>query len=195
MRKLLVVLIIFLLSIIGLVLLFNTMTNSSKQSNINTAKNLPVYPAASERLAQALRIPTTPDSLSPVHFTQFHQWLQQQYPDIFDNPNVEWQTFETHSLVAKWIGRTPELAPIVLVANQHTEEPALETIPEWTFNPFMGKIDKGFIHGQGSQDGKAAMMAMLEAFQDFVKNNVLPNRTIYFAFPHDNQQTGPPTIW
>jgi len=188
MRKLLVVLIVFLISIIGLVLLFNTFTNSSKQANIKPASDLPIYSNASERLAEALRIPTTEDSLSALHFTKFHQWLQQSYPVIFENPNVEWQTFEQHSLVAKWIGRTPELAPIVLVAAQQIKEPLLETIPKWSFNPFMGKIDKGYIHGQGTLDGKTTMVAMIEVLQALVKKNVLPNRTIYFAFPHDAKQ-------
>jgi carboxypeptidase PM20D1 len=188
MRKLLVVLIVFLISIISLVLLFNTFTNSSKQANIKTVSDLPVYSNASERLVEALRIPTIVDSLSHLHFTKFHQWLQKSYPVIFKNPNVEWQTFEQYSLVAKWIGRTPELAPIVLVAAQQTKEPILETIPKWSFNPFMGKIDKGYIHGQGTLDGKTSMIAMLEVLEVLVKKNVLPNRTIYFAFPHDTKQ-------
>lgn len=187
MRKLLIVLIVFVLSIISLILLFNTCTNTSKQSNIQTAKELPVYTNAIKRLAGALRIPTTLDSLSAVHFEQFHQTLQSYYPAIFNNPNVEWQRFEKFSLVAKWIGRTPELAPIVLVAEQWVAEPNLATIPEWSFNPFMGKIDKGFIHGQGSQSGKTALLALLEVLNDFVHKNILPNRTIYFVFPHNNQ--------
>ncbi len=188
MRKLLFVLLIFTLSIISLILLFNTFTNSSKQNKIQTAKGLPEYPKASQHLASVLRIPTTSDSNSVKHFNQFHTTLQTFYPTLFSNPNVEWQNFEELSLVAKWIGRTPELAPIVLVAEQYVEEPDLETIPQWSYNPFMGKIDRGFIHGQGTQGGKAALMAMLEVFNDLVSQDILPNRTIYFAFPHNSEQ-------
>jgi carboxypeptidase PM20D1 len=176
------------LSIVSLVLLFNTFINTSKQDQIQTVKGLPNYPEASERLAKVLRIPMTSDSSSLKNFNRFHATLKQYYPTLFDNPNVEWQRFEGLSLVAKWVGRTSELAPIVLVAEQYTEEPSLETIPEWSFNPFMGKVEQGLIYGQGTQDGKTALMAMLEVFNSLVSKNILPNRTIYFAFPHNSEQ-------
>jgi carboxypeptidase PM20D1 len=176
------------LSIVSLVLLFNTFTNTSKQDQIQTAKGLPDYPEANERLANIIRIPTTSDSSSLNNFNRFQTTLKEYYPTLFNNPNVEWQRFEGLSLVAKWVGRTSELAPIVLVAEQYTEEPNLKTIPEWSFNPFMGKIEQGVIYGQGTQGGKAALMAMLEVFNTMVSEEILPNRTIYFAFPHDSEQ-------
>lgn len=176
-----------------MVVIFNTMTNSSKQSRIATAKDLPEFADAAQGLTKALRIPTiapllNDDSTSTTAFYQFHQWLQQQYPAIFNNPNVEWQRFDNFSLVGKWIGRSSELPPIVLVAEQFSSEPSLEHIPEWTFNPFMGKIDQGYIYGRGTQNGKAAMLALLESFNTLVKKDILPSRTIYFAFPHNAQQ-------
>jgi len=188
MRKLLLVLLIFILSIVSLVLLFNTFTNTSKQDQIQTVQGLPNYPEANERLANVLRIPTTIDSSSLKNFNLFHARLKEYYPILFNNPNVEWQPFEGLSLVAKWVGRTSELAPIVLVAEQYTEEPSLESIPAWSFNPFMGKVEQGIIYGQGTQDGKTALMAMLEVFNNLVEQNILPNRTIYFAFPHNSEQ-------
>jgi carboxypeptidase PM20D1 len=188
MRKLLLVVLIFILSIVSLVLLFNTFVNTSKQDQIQTAKKFPPYPEANERLASVLRIPTTLDSSSLNNFNRFHATLKQYYPTLFNNPNVEWQHFEGLSLVAKWVGRTSELAPIVLVAEQYTEEPSLASIPDWSFNPFMGKMEQGIIYGQGTQGGKTALMAMLEVFNKLVEQDILPNRTIYFAFPHNSEQ-------
>ena len=188
MRKLLIVVLLFSLSVIGLILLFNTVIQRSVQSNIEPVNDLPKFLHSEERLSQALRFPTTNDSLSTFHFKQFHSWIKKNYPDIFNNPNVIWQTFNEFSLVGKWMGRNSELSPIIIVASQETEEPDLETIHEWSFNPFMGKIDGGFIHGQGSRGSKSAMIAILESLQYFVKNNVLTDRTIYFAFPHNNHQ-------
>lgn len=188
MRKLLLVLLIFILSIVSLVLLFNTFTNTSKQDQIQPAKGLPEYPEAGNRLAEVLRIPTISDSNSVHNFNRFQATLKKSYPVLFNNPNVEWQRFEGLSLVAKWVGRTSELAPIVLVAEQYTEEPALEMIPKWSFNPFMGKVEQGVIYGQGTQDGKTALMAMLEVFNQLVSQDILPNRTIYFAFPHNSEE-------
>ncbi|BDS13850.1 M20/M25/M40 family metallo-hydrolase [Aureispira anguillae] len=188
MRKLLIVLLVFVLSIISLILVFNTFINTSKQSKIQLVQELPQYPNAPKRLAQALRIPTIPDSNLTANFSRFQALIQKNYPAIFNNPNVEWQYFEQFSWVAKWVGRTSELAPIVLVAEQYVEEPELKHIPEWSYNPFMGKIDQEFVYGQGAQNGKAAMLAMLEVFNTLVRQNTLPERTIYFAFPHNTQQ-------
>ena len=143
MRKLLIVVLLFSLSVIGLILLFNTVIQRSVQSNIEPVNDLPKFLHSEERLSQALRFPTTNDSLSTFHFKQFHSWIKKNYPDIFNNPNVIWQTFNEFSLVGKWMGRNSELSPIIIVASQETEEPDLETIHEWSFNPFMGKIDGG----------------------------------------------------
>ncbi|MCH2021381.1 MAG: M20/M25/M40 family metallo-hydrolase [Saprospiraceae bacterium] len=187
MRKLIVVLFLFLLSIICLILIFNTVTTLSIQTNIKVATDLPIYQNSNIRLSQALQIPTTPDSSKHTHFNKFHKWITKSYPTLFKNPNVEWQRLNKFSLLAKWVGRSPELNPIVFVAMQHTDEPDLETIPEWSYNPFLGKIENGYIHGQGCSSGKAVMIALLEVLTKFVEQNILPNRTIYLAFPHDNQ--------
>ena len=112
-----------------MLLLFNTANLRSNQSNIQLIDSFPSFEKATSRLANALRIPTTIDSTGQVGSLAFRQWVQQQYPLLFDNPNVSWQSFGQQSWVAKWIGRNSELAPVVLVASPFSEEPSLNDIP------------------------------------------------------------------
>lgn len=189
MRKLLLILLLFCFCIIGMLLLFNTANLRTNQSNIQAINEFPHFEQATIRLAQALRISTTTDSLVQSSDIQFRQWVKQQYPILFKNPNVRWQSFGQQSWVAKWIGRNSELAPVVLVASPFSEEPKLENIPSWTYNPLLGKIDNDFIYGLGSRGGKTVMIALLEVLEHYLSQDSLPDRTLYFAFPsNDNKE-------
>jgi len=187
MRKLLLVLVVFILSILGLLLLFNTLTNTSKQTKIDPISNLPLFEGSATTLAKGVRIETTADSLAEEHYTQYWSFVKQQFAILFNNPNVEWQTFEEHSYVAKWIGRTEERAPLLLVASPNVATPDLATIPEWSYNPFVGKQTEEYVFGAGTQGGKSAMLAMLTVFEQMVQENILPDRTVYFLFPQDDK--------
>lgn len=187
MRQLFLVLVIFILSILGLVALFNTVTNTSKQSNIALVNQLPTYPEAAEHLTQALQWTSSNDSLGQLQLDGFYQWVKQTYPSLFNNPNVEWQEFGPSNWVAKWIGRKADLAPIVWMASPQVSVPTKAQQAGWSVEPFAGNLTTSHIYGQGSQGGKAAMIAMLEVLHHLVSQNRLPDRTVYLAFPFPAQ--------
>lgn len=184
MRKLLLVFLLFLVSLVGLVVLFNTFTVASRQSNIPFSTDLPTYPNASAHLAEAIRYPTTNDSTGKQAVQRFYKWVQQTYPALFNHPKVEWQLIGAHTWVMKWMGHIADDAPIVLVASPEVAYPNTEQLPEWVYDPFLGKYDSTFIYGQGVQGGKAAMVALLEVLNDLVPNINTPSRTLYIAFPY-----------
>lgn len=185
MRKLLVVLILFIGIIIGMIVVFNTTSIRPKQLKITPVDNLPSYPTVAKRLAESIRFQTVEDSTSDIAFQAFHHWLEQNYPTLFNNPNIEWQRFQKYSLVAKWIGRSVNSTPIILVSNQYVEAPDLAKVPEWKYNPFLGKKDDTYIYGRGTLGNKMTMLAQLESLNNLVKQNILPERTIYFVFPQN----------
>ena len=187
MRQLLLVFVIFILSILGLIALFNTVTNTSKQSNIALVTQLPTYPQAAEHLTTALQWSSSNDSLGQLQLDSFYHWVQQTYPSLFDNPNVEWQEFGPSNWVAKWVGRKADLAPIVWMASPQVNIPTKAQQAAWSVSPFSGHLTSTHIYGQGSQGSKAAMIAMLEVLHAFVQKNRLPDRTIYLAFPFPAQ--------
>lgn len=183
MRQLLLVLLIFVLSLLGLVAVFNTITNTSKQSNIVLATDLPNYPKAEQHLIQALKWCSSNDSTGHSQMKSFYTWIQQEYPLLFDNPNIEWKEFGPSNWVAKWVGRKADLAPIVWMASPQVTCPTAKE----SGVPFAGNLPPSDIYGQGS---KAVMIAMLEVLHDLVTKERLPDRTIYFAFPFPNKTGG-----
>ena len=186
MRQLSLVLLLFLLSLLGLVALFNTITNTSVQSNIVLATDFPIYPQSEKNLTQALKYANSSDSTGAVQMASFYHWVQQTYPLLFDNPNIEWQEFGPSNWVAKWIGRNADLAPIVWLASPEIVLPTNKQAAIWSTAPFSGHSTNTHIYGQGVQGGKTAMIAMLEVLQYLVQTQ-LPDRTIYMAFPFPAQ--------
>lgn len=186
MRKLLLVFLLFLASLLGLWVLFNTLTLSSRQSNIPPVSSLPIYPDAPLRLKQALRFRTTNDSLGRRAMHDFYQWVQRSYPNLFQHPKIEWQNIGEHNWVLKWSGHLPDQPPIVFLASPEVTYPNTEQLPEWTYDPFLGKSDSNAIYGQGTQGGKAAMIALLTVLDSLVQTHPVPARTIYMAFPYPN---------
>ncbi|MFK7798157.1 MAG: hypothetical protein AB8E82_11935 [Aureispira sp.] len=187
MRQLLLVLLIFVLSLLGLVALFNTVTNTSVQSNIVLATDLPTYSKAEQHLTEALQYPNSMDSIGAIQMDSFHNWIQQTYPLLFENPNIEWQEFGPSNWVAKWIGRNADLAPIVWMASPEVSTPTSKQAATWSTPVFAGHLTDTQIYGQGVQGGKTAMIAMLEVLQALVTQEQLPDRTIYMAFPFPAQ--------
>lgn len=187
MRQLVLVLSIFVLSLLGLVALFNTITNTSKQSNIALAANLPDYPAAEQRLSNTLKWRSSNDSIGQENMAAFYALIKKQYPLLFDNPNIEWQEFGPSNWVAKWVGRKADLAPIVWMASPQVAVPTAAQQAKWSVPPFTSSLTTQYIYGQGSQGSKTAMIAMLEVLHDLVQKERLPDRTIYLAFPFPAQ--------
>ncbi|HLG33340.1 MAG TPA: M20/M25/M40 family metallo-hydrolase, partial [Bacteroidia bacterium] len=55
---------------------------------------------------------------------------------------------------------------------------------------FSGALDSGFIHGRGTLDDKCGVLGLLEAVEYLLGKNFVPQRTIYFAFGHDEEVGG-----
>ena len=188
MRKLLFVLLVFVVALLALLVLFNTFNLHSRQSNIAPATDLPTYPKAPPHLLQAVRFPTTNDSLGHQAMTKLHRWMRQTYPRLFAHPKIEWRELGPHNWVMKWSGHTAEAPPIVLYASPEVVYPATEQLPEWQYDPFLGRQDTAYLYGQGVQGGKAAMVALLEVLHELVPQVPTPARTLYIAFPYPENQ-------
>lgn len=193
MRKLLFVLLVFVGIILLILMIFNTVITTSLQNNIAPA-TLPTVDSArcQQHLAAALQTSTihTTDGIDTVGFRQFHQLLPYAYPYVHQHSRIERQFFNRWSLVYKWEGRNPDLKPIVLVASHDVADPDLATIPEWSYNPFTGKIADGFAWGCGTMRAKTAFVAILEAWDMLAKSKFEPTRTIYLVSGHDQTQGG-----
>jgi carboxypeptidase PM20D1 len=141
-----------------------------------------------EHLSQAIKIPTV-TVISPEQsfepFLEFHKFLEQTYPLIFQNG--EKTVINGYSLIIKLTGNEENLLPMAFLAHQDVV-PA--PIDGWEHDPFSGDIEDGFVHGRGSQDMKGQMIANLEAMELLLAQGKELKRTAYFCFGHDEEYTG-----
>ncbi|MCP4439157.1 MAG: M20/M25/M40 family metallo-hydrolase [Aureispira sp.] len=187
MKKLLGVLLIFIALVIGVILVFNTITVSSKQNQATLVEPMPLNTKAVGRLAQSIKLPTisTP-VIDTAVFTKFKELIGQKFSSVFKHTGVEYQYINEFSLILKWNGRNPSKKPVLLLANQDVLDPDLKTIPEWSYNPFLGKLKDNKVWGRGTLDGKVSVLAILEALRLVTSEDWVPERTLYCVFTHDS---------
>ncbi len=145
-----------------------------------------------ERLSKAIQIKTI--SLEDETraegdvFLSFHRFLEDSFPNLHEKMTRE--IIAPYSLLYKWEGSNPELKPMALLAHFDVVpvEPGTEDL--WTYPPFSGQVADGFVWGRGTLDMKATFMAILESVEHLVKQDFVPQRTIYFAFGHDEEVGG-----
>ncbi len=105
-------------------------------------------------------------------FYEFHELLKSLFPNVFNTCELE--DFDG-SILLKWKGKNSD-KPIVLM-NHHD---VVEAGTDWTYPPFSGEIVDGKLFGRGTLDTKGGLYCMLEAAEELIKDNFVPNQDIYF---------------
>jgi carboxypeptidase PM20D1 len=147
--------------------------------------------AAAMRLAEAIRFRTVSlveETEDRAQFTQFHTWLQQRYPAFHTAARRE--MIGELSLLYTWEGSDPAQPPIILLAHQDVVPVPDDTRQNWQVDPFGGIIRDDAIWGRGAIDDKGSLIALMEAAEHFAAQGRRPNRTIIFAFGHDEELGG-----
>jgi len=185
-----VLIILAILVITSLLLIVRTFIYTRRHPPIKAMEGIPVdQQAIAEHLAAAIRCKTVPLDESgtpdPEAFRQLHSFLEQTYPLV--HKNLKREMVNGYSLLYIWEGTQPELEPVQLMAHQDvvSAEPS-----EWTHPPFEGTIVDGFIWGRGSLDIKNQLIGIMEAAEGLLKQGFRPQRTIHFAFGHDEETGG-----
>jgi carboxypeptidase PM20D1 len=60
----------------------------------------------------------------------------------------------------------------------------------WSHPPFAGDVAEGYIWGRGAIDDKGRVVALLEAVEMLLEKGFSPQRTLVFAFGHDEELGG-----
>lgn len=141
-------------------------------------------------LSKAITFPTISYAVnSPIDtaaFLGFHDFLFKAYPLI--NSKLEKELFSDFSLLYTWKGKNTSLKPVILMA--HIDVVPVGEVDSWQKNPFSGENDGTYIWGRGALDDKSSMISILEATEKLISENFQPERTIYFAFGHDEEIDG-----
>ena len=175
------------------VLIVRTLLFSSQQLKIEKAELAAVdADGAAGRLAQAIKLRTisgdADSTFEPEPFLAFHTLLEKLFPRL--HQELDKELINQYSLLYKWPGRNPELAPMAFLA--HIDVVPIEpgTEKDWAFEPFGGDIADGFVWGRGTLDMKGTLMAIMESIEALIEQDFRPERSVYLAFGHDEEIGG-----
>ncbi len=148
--------------------------------------------AVAARLAGALRIPTisrgTPPHVDTSTFAAMHAYLEESFP--VTHARLHRETVNTHTLLYRWDGSDPSLAPVLLMAHLDVVPVSPGTEADWTHPPFGGVVADGYIWGRGALDVKSGVLGLLEAVERALAAGFTPTRSVYLCFGHDEEIGG-----
>lgn len=141
-----------------------------------------------ERFAGCIRFPTlsSPDGFSLEPFHEMHSYSRECWPLVFSM--MEPSVFGGASLLFRWIGKDPDLEPLLLTAHQDVVPASPED--SWLYPPFAGTIHEGRVHGRGAIDFKCGYAGILEACDTLLRQGFSPARTVLLAMGHDEETGG-----
>jgi carboxypeptidase PM20D1 len=185
--------IVAILVVSTIVLAVRTMLYRRRHPPRQPIAGIPVAAASiAEHLAAAVRCQTVPlDAIGtpdPAAFARFHSLLEQLYPRV--HAALKREVVSGYSLLYTWTGTKPDLGPVQLMAHQDVVPAEEETLDRWTHPPFDGVIADGLVWGRGSLDIKNQLIGILEAAETLLARGFQPERTIQFAFGHDEETGG-----
>jgi len=145
-----------------------------------------------ERFRELLRIPTVSrvdaDDVDGAAFDAFHAALERLYP--LAHARLDREIVAGHSLLYRWAGETSE-EPLLLLAHQ-------DVVPvegqDWRHPPFDAAIEgegpEQTMYARGAIDDKGALVAILEAVEEALSQDVVPATDVWLAFGHDEETRG-----
>ncbi|ODV95576.1 hypothetical protein PACTADRAFT_42855 [Pachysolen tannophilus NRRL Y-2460] len=122
-----------------------------------------------------------------ANFEKLHVYLEQTFPLFHKNLKKE----KIYSgLIYTWEGSDSNLKPLLLMAHQDVVPVQIETIKDWTHEPFSGYYDGEFVWGRGTSDCKNLLIALMETIEELIKVDFAPKRTIILSFGADEESAG-----
>jgi carboxypeptidase PM20D1 len=189
------IILFFLIGLVGLgaILLVRTPFLAPTQIDIEPVTDITIdAQAIANHLQNLIRFQTISYQDSEENnlktFEALHAYLAQTFPKT--HKILEKETVGGHSLVFTWTGSDTSLPPILLLAHLDVVPVEEGTTHLWHQPPFSGNIAEGFIWGRGTMDDKARVTGMLEAVEMLLEEGFSPQRTLMFAFGHDEEIGG-----
>ncbi|MBL4584550.1 MAG: M20 family peptidase [Pseudomonadales bacterium] len=179
--------------ILAAAILVNTLRFTSKQPDFSAIEPISVdAAAAAQRLSSAVQLKTishqNPEDATDQPFIELIELISSHYPQVA--LHLERTLINQKSLLFKWPGSNAALKPITFLAHHDVVPPEAISIGQWTYPPFSGAIEEGFIWGRGALDDKASVFGVLEAVEHLIASGFKPARTVYLAFGHDEEIGG-----
>jgi carboxypeptidase PM20D1 len=141
---------------------------------------------------QSISFEETDELNADPAFEQLNDYIEKSYPAFHSADYVTYQKVHNYSRLYKIVGTANTSNPYLLMAH-------LDVVPPgegWRLDPFNAGVvtdddGKEWIYGRGSIDDKHSVFGMLEALEYMVKRGERPERSLYRAFGHDEELSGP----
>jgi len=148
--------------------------------------------SVAQRIGLAIQLRTFSDvdanKIDPMPFEAFRDLTRTLYPQL--EQKLHREVINRHALLYTWRGSNEALDPVCFMAHQDVV-PAVEGDEGgWKHPPFAGELEDGYVWGRGALDCKGSLICILEAVNNLVKQGYEPERTIYLAFGHDEENSG-----
>ncbi|MDZ7718099.1 MAG: M20 family peptidase [Balneolaceae bacterium] len=121
-------------------------------------------------------------------FYDYLDFLRVSFPRVHNT--LEDTLFNDLTPLYYWEGTDPSLDPVLLMGHYDVVPVDSSDIDGWTYPPFSGIVQDGFIWGRGTMDNKFNVMGLLETAEYLIAEGYQPTRSIYFAFGHDEEIGG-----
>ena len=171
-------------------IIVNTVLFPSRQIPMEPIEKIPIGDEVMERLSQSIQIPTVSnlDYIDTTAFRRLSNFIHQNYPLV--DSLLEFKAVNDFSKVFRWPGKNAKLNPILLIAHMDVVPVAPDSRDQWIEAPFSGVIKDGYIWGRGTLDDKLSVFGWLETAEQLLQEGYQPERSIYFAFGHDEETSG-----
>lgn len=190
-KKLLLFLLTIILVVAAIVLL-NTFNFTSKQASMEANPAPKLTDENVLHFQQALSYKTisygNPKLFDSSQFIGFRKFLESTYP--LTHSQLAREIVADYSLLYTWKGKDPSLKPIIFMAHMDVVPIEEATKSMWSFDPFAGTVKDNFIWGRGTTDDKINLVSIFESTEKLLKEHFQPERTILFAFGHDEEIGG-----
>ena len=141
-----------------------------------------------ERLAKLIRCKTISNKeaslIDQSEFDKFKETLKELYPTVYAKAELE---EIGGGLLFKIQGKS-SVKPSVLMAH-------FDVVPvneeKWEVSPFAGVIKDGFLWGRGTLDTKSSLFGVMEAAEELLKTDFVPENDLYLAFGCNEEVAGP----
>lgn len=141
-----------------------------------------------ERLSRMIQLRTVSAELDAVGrhpFEEFVVLLAELYPLVHEHLTLERIT--EFGLLFRWAGAAAS-APVVLMA--HYDVVPVDEADAWTYPPFEGRIEDGWVYGRGALDDKGPLLVVLEAVENLLAAGFTPARDVYLSFGGNEETYG-----
>ncbi|WP_127114886.1 M20 family peptidase [Shimia sediminis] len=137
-------------------------------------------------LARAVQFETDSTDMTRPDFRAFLDFLATSYPGF--HATMERVELDPVTPLYKWQGSDPDLQPVLLAA--HYDVVPIASFIKWTYPPYGGVVEDGYVWGRGTLDNKGALITMVAVVEQLIADGFTPKRTIYFSFGGDEETGG-----